>query len=103
MHPAIDAKRAQIADLCRTFGVRKLEVFGSAARGSDFDPLRSDADFLVEFDPQSPLSPLTEFFGLQEALARLLGRPVDLVETSAVTNPYVRASVDQVRETVYAA
>ena len=41
--------RAEIAALCRRFGVRRLAVFGSAARGADFDPARSDVDFLVEF------------------------------------------------------
>ena len=41
----IDDNHAQIADLCRTFGVRRLDVFGSAVR-EDFDPARSDVDFL---------------------------------------------------------
>ena len=40
--------REELRDLCRRFHVRRLEVFGSAARG-DFDPARSDIDFLVEF------------------------------------------------------
>lgn len=36
--------------ICRRFGVRRLDVFGSASRGTDFDPEHSDVDFLVEFD-----------------------------------------------------
>lgn len=103
MHRSIDAKRDEIAALCRRFGVRKLEVFGSAARGADFDPAASDADFLVEFDPDSRLRPLDEFVGLQAALAALLGRSVDLVEATAVKNPYLLADIEQGRETVYAA
>ena len=50
MLPLIHARREEVAELCRRFHVRRLEVFGSAARG-DFDPERSDVDFLVEFDP----------------------------------------------------
>ena len=47
MLPLIAERRSQIADICRRFGVRRLAVFGSAARGQDFDPGRSDVDFLV--------------------------------------------------------
>jgi hypothetical protein len=103
MHPLIKERRADIAALCRRYRVRHLEVFGSAARGEDFDPASSDADFLVEFEPESDLPPLEEFFGFQAALSRLLERPVDLVEARAVRNPYVRADINRTREVVYAA
>ena len=93
MHPLIQEKRADIAALCRRYRVRHLEVFGSAARGDDFDPASSDADFLVEFEPQSNLPPLEEFFGFQAELSRLLDRPMDLVEARAVRNPYVLANI----------
>ena len=85
------------------FAVARLEVFGSAARGSDFDPARSDADFLVEFQPGAQLPPLQQFFGVNEALERLLGRRVDLIETGAVRNPYVLAEVNRARKLIYAA
>ena len=51
MHPAIAQHRSGISAICQGFGIRRLEVFGSAARVHDFDPERSDADFLVEFAP----------------------------------------------------
>jgi hypothetical protein len=47
----IAEKRDALAALCRRYGVTRLEVFGSAARGAGFDPNRSDADFLVTFSP----------------------------------------------------
>ena len=83
-------------------GVARLEVFGSAARGTDFDPQTSDADFLVEFDPDSGLAPFDQFFDLAEALSMTLGRPVDLVEPGAINNPYLRAAINRSRELVYA-
>ena len=49
----IAARRTELQDLCRRFGVRRLDVFGSAARG-DFDPGRSDIDFLYESNPSPP-------------------------------------------------
>lgn len=90
MHPAIAEKRQALAALCRRFGVRRLEVFGSAARGTDFDPRRSDADFLVSFAPQA--KDLSQFLDFKEALEALLGQPVDLVEREALeaSRNYIR-------------
>jgi hypothetical protein len=103
MHQLIDQRRAEIALLCRRYGVRQLEVFGSAARGTDFDPVTSDADFLVDFEQESDLPPLGQFFGFAGALERLLGRPVDLVERGAIKNPFIMAGINRAREIVYAA
>jgi predicted nucleotidyltransferase len=103
MRPEIEQHRAAIAEICRRYRVRRLEVFGSAARGDDFDPARSDADFLVEFEQNAELSALEEYFGFRDSLAQLLGRPVDLVEAGAVKNPYVLASINRSKECVYGA
>ena len=51
MHRDIAERRLKLAELCQRYGAIRLEVFGSAARGDDFDPARSDADFLVTFTP----------------------------------------------------
>jgi predicted nucleotidyltransferase len=45
----VDEKEEAVAVLCRRFGVRRLELFGSAVKGT-FDPGTSDLDFLVEFE-----------------------------------------------------
>ena len=103
MHADIANKRPELTALCRRYDVARLEVFGSAARGGDFDPRRSDADFLVEFKPESRLPPLEQFFGLADALEQLLGRPVDLVEPGAIKNPFILAGINRSREVVYAA
>jgi predicted nucleotidyltransferase len=103
MHAALTSHLPAVRDLCRRFGVTRLEVFGSAARADDFDPARSDADFLVEFGDAAGLSPFRQFFGFAEELASVLGRPVDLVEAGAVSNPYFKAEIDQAKELVYAA
>ena len=92
MHTDIAEKRQELIALCQRYDVARLEVFGSAARGADFDPAHSDADFLVEFKPGSALPPLEQFFGLAEALEKLLGRSVDLVERQAIekSRNYIR-------------
>lgn len=83
MHADIFEKQGALAEICRSHGVLRLEVFGSAARGVDFDPTRSDADFLVTFEP-SLRNDLGVFSDLKSALEELLGRPVDLVEREAI-------------------
>jgi predicted nucleotidyltransferase len=103
MHADIAEKREAISELCRRYGVARLEIFGSAARGTDFDPETSDADFLVEFDKVSGISPLNQHFGFADELEKLLGRSVDLVQPSAIENPYLRAAIDRSRELIYGA
>ncbi len=102
MHAAIADKREEVTELCRRYGVARLEVFGSAARGTDFDPQTSDADFLVEFRLDHGRAPLQQYFDFAEALRQTLGRSVDLVESGAVQNPYMRAAINKSRELVYA-
>jgi uncharacterized protein len=83
MHPEIADKRDALIALCKRYDVVRLEVFGSALRSVDFDPARSDVDFLVTFAPQSR-NDLAAFMDLKEALEALLCHPVDLVERKAV-------------------
>ena len=64
----IALRRDELRAVCRRFHVRRLDLFGSAARG-DFDPERSDVDFLVEFDRAHPdAQSLNTYIGLKEAL-----------------------------------
>ena len=103
MHPDLISKGEAVAALCREYGVSRLELFGSAARGHDFNPQTSDIDFLVEFRPGHSMSALTQFFGLAQELETLLGRHVDLVEAASVKNPFVQAAINQSRVLVYGA
>ena len=57
------------------YGVARIGVFGSVARGEAGPD--SDVDVLVEFDPLHV--PGWEFFGLAEELGEVLGCPVDVV------------------------
>lgn len=95
----IASRRTELHALCRRFGVRRLEVFGSAARG-DFDAGRSDIDFLVEFEESGSLG---TYFDFRDSLEALFGRSVDLIESGAIRNPYLKASVDACREPVFEA
>jgi len=90
--------QSQLRNICNRRHVRRLELFGSAAR-EDFGP-ESDLDFLVEFEATPDLK---NYFGLKEDLEALFGRPVDLVMFQAVRNPYIRAAIARDRQLLYAA
>ena len=80
--------------------MRRVEVFGSGARGVDFDPQRSDVDSLIEFDTSDGAPTLKAFFALKDELAAVLGRPVDLVMAGSLANPFLKAEVDRTGEAV---
>ena len=101
MASILEPHLAEIPDLCRRYGVARLELFGSAA-GDAFDPQRSDLDFLVEFDAD-PARLFDRYFGLKESLEALYGRRVDLVTEASLRNRYFIEAVNQSRRLVYAA
>ena len=102
MHAYVETRRPAIAEVCRRFGIRRLEVFGSASAGG-FDPERSDFDLLVQFGNAGAADPLGEYFGLKSQLEGVLGRPVDLLVDGTVRNPYVLAGINASRHLVNAA
>ncbi|MCY4149006.1 MAG: nucleotidyltransferase domain-containing protein [Bacteroidetes bacterium] len=102
MHDAIADKREMLVELCRLHGVTRLEIFGSGARGVDFDPETSDVDFLVEFCHQDENRTLGQYFDFRNALSLAVGYPVDLVEAGAIRNPYLRVAINKSRELIYA-
>jgi len=98
----IEERHAEIEEVCRRYGVAKLEVFGSAVDGR-FEQDRSDFDFLVEFLPGQALGPwLSHYFELKRELESLLGRTVDLVMPRAMKNPYFIREANRTRRTIYA-
>jgi predicted nucleotidyltransferase len=99
-HTIIFDKLDEIHELCRTFNVQRLDLFGSALR-DDFEPDRSDLDFLVEYKAMPPEDHADSFFGLWFGLQDLFGREVDLIERKTVKNPYIGQSIHATRVLVY--
>lgn len=100
MSTPVDPYLEQLAELCRRYRIKRLELFGSAAQGR-FDPEKSDFDFLVEYDRSDGVDILEQYFGFRESLEALLGRKVDVVEESLITNPYFRDGVNRARKVLY--
>jgi predicted nucleotidyltransferase len=90
-----------IADFCRKWKITQIELFGSALR-DDFRP-DSDIDLLVTFEPDSGID-LFDFVEMQDEIAQILGRPVDLHERAGVErskNPFRRLSILSTAQLVY--
>ena len=94
----LDVDRARLDALCRRFGVVRLDVFGSVARGEDGPG--SDVDLLYELAQGRSLG--WEIEDLSQDFADLFGRPVDLVSRRAL-HPLIRDQVLADAEPFYAA
>ncbi|MGE0121224.1 MAG: nucleotidyltransferase family protein [Dongiaceae bacterium] len=74
----------------RARGVTRLALFGSFARNEP--TADSDVDILVDIDRRRVFS-LIDFIDLQDYMAAILGRPVDLMERDALGRPRLRDAV----------
>ena len=102
MIPEIEAHRDEIIAICKEYGLECLEVFGSAAT-DQFDPDRSDIDFLVVYPEGWDYGPWGERVDdLRRRFEQLLGRDVDMVVLRWVRNPYLRRSIEETRVPIYA-
>jgi len=97
---AVTEKLAEIRALCERLKIAKLWVFGSASRG-DWDPSRSDIDFLAEFSNQAPVA--DQLLGLYAGLGEIFPCRVDLISIRGVKNPRFRAVLERTRLPIYAA
>jgi uncharacterized protein len=97
--PGVTIDDAVLEAFCKTNGVRRLGLFGSALRGE----LRpdSDIDLLVEFEP-GRVPGLLHLAGLELELAELLGREVDL-RTPGDLSRHIRDAVSAGARVLYAA
>ncbi len=92
----LDIPKHEIEVFCRTNGIRRLALFGSVLR-DDFRA-KSDVDVLVEFCEGVRVG--LDFIRIQDDLADILGRPVDL-HTPASLSRYFRRQVIDEAEVLY--
>jgi len=85
----IDELRDKIIDTLKPWGVWKVALFGSVARGEESS--ESDIDILVQFKEPIGLFALAR---LKRSLSEKLGRNVDLV-TEGALSPYIRPFVER--------
>src|SRR5262245_7843779 len=102
VHPIVREQEASLRALCQKHQVRRLDLFGSAT-GEDFDPRRSDIDFLVEFRDLPLKEHADAHFGLLFDLEDLFERRIDLLEREPLRNPCFIQEIEVTRMRRYAA
>lgn len=86
--------------LCYRYKVRKLYAFGSILTSRFND--QSDVDILVDFNSEINHNNYADnYFDFHDALRSLFGREVDLVDESAVKNPYFKEELDETKYLIY--
>lgn len=85
----VDINQQKIVDFCSKWKISEFALFGSVLR-DDFGP-ESDIDVLVQFANDTRYT-LLDIAVIQDELACILGRRVDLVERSAIerSENYIR-------------
>lgn len=95
--PEVDARA--LAAICRKYRVKRMSLFGSAAR-NELRPA-SDVDLLVEFKPKQGPS-LWGQVRMQEVLSPLFGgRQVNIAGVGILDNPYRRATIERDLKVLY--
>lgn len=100
----LDLPLDAIAGLCHKYQVEELAIFGSAL-GDEFRP-DSDVDFLVKFEGNDYGPWMGKLTGLEQELASLLCRSVDLVDKAGIEqsrNWIRRRAILESAQVIYAA
>jgi len=89
----------EVKQLCDTHEVRSLFAFGSVT--TERFNANSDIDFVVDIADNDPLSYSDKYFDLKSRLEELFKRKIDLLEQKTISNPYLKARIDQTKVLVY--
>ena len=89
----------KIRDLCSKYKVARLFVFGSVLSGRF--KKGSDVDFVVDFQDIDLYDYADNYFDLKFSLEKIFKRNVDLLEDKAISNPYLRQSIDSSKQLLY--
>ena len=90
----------QVLALCKKYKVKSMYVFGSILTPRFND--KSDVDLLVNFSSDIDyLSYADNILDLYSELKTLLGRNIDLVDESAIKNPYFKKEVERTKQLIY--
>ena len=91
---AIDIDKDKLRDFCRRWKITEFALFGSVTRPDQFRA-DSDVDVLARFHADAPWT-LFDWVRMEDELATIFGRHVDLVEREAVedsTNRFRKRSI----------
>lgn len=95
----LETYKEQIHRLCENHKVRTLYSFGSV-NTTRFSK-DSDVDLMVDFETNDPFEYSDNYFDLKFELEKILKRPIDLLESKAIKNPFLRENIDKSKILIY--
>jgi hypothetical protein len=88
-----------LPELCKEFGIKRVEIFGSLARNDQTDD--PDIDLIIEFEEPKEENISKRYFGFLQELENRLNRKVDLLTPRSIKNPYLKKTIDRDKITLY--
>ncbi len=85
----------KLVEILKKHGVKKIEIFGSYARGEAGS--ESDLDIIVEFEEKKSL---LELIAIEQQLEDELKIPVDLLTPSSIS-PYLREKIEKESKVIF--
>ena len=101
MQRFIEDKIQKLREICKTYDVKSMYVFGSACTNKFNE--NSDIDILVAFKDISIEKYTDNYFELHYKLEQLFGRKIDLLTENSLSNPYLIKSIEETKQLLYAA
>ena len=95
----IDKYLSEIKQICTTYKIKQLFIFGSAISNNFSQD--SDIDLLVEFKRAGIKGSFDQYFDFKEAMEKIFGRRVDLVCRKSISNPVFREEVESSKIELY--
>ncbi|MBI5541082.1 MAG: nucleotidyltransferase domain-containing protein [Bacteroidia bacterium] len=95
----IESNIDKIRDLCKKHNVARLFVIGSVLTNRFKND--SDIDLVVDFNGVELYDYADNYFELKFSLENIFKHKVDLLEDKAISNPYLRKSIDSSKQLVY--
>jgi len=100
--PIITNNMNLIHILCEKYKVKELYVFGSAVSNQFTE--ESDVDLIVKFKTNVPVEEYADlYFDLAENFESLFKRKVDLMTDKTIGNKFLKQSIDESKQVIYAA
>lgn len=95
----IEIYQDQIHRLCANHKVKTLYSFGSVNTKRFTN--ESDVDLVVDFEINDPIEYTENYFDLKFELERILNRSIDLLESKAIKNPFLKENIDKSKVLIY--
>lgn len=95
----IETYKTQIQKLCESHKVNTLYSFGSVNTTKFTQD--SDVDLVVDFKIEDPIEYTDNYFSLKFELEKIFNRQIDLLESKAIRNPFLKENIDKTKVLVY--